>query len=329
MSQTTAPHDYDVKQVQAAQRCIAALGKPMLNRLRCVASAGDQGFKPHSVASGAKLGAWTRLLKRLALWGLVYSYGWQWHLTQEGSRVCAVAGVELCPGARKRLELVRAAALGLDLGSVTPASDEPEQSPTKAQAPASSPAMGPSQPRIVVGQVVELVNQPRIYGRSLDGTLARVESVPNWRAPPLPWFDSVSVEVYRIHRRTGKPLALQTCSMRLDRLRPVSEFTADQISLLEKVEPLRDAQRARRQRMKEDRATWEARLLELAPPEMQPAPAQAREQTTAAVFGQQPLQAELSAGAAGPRPGAAPAGARRAARRRGRPSTMHGTLAYY
>ena len=109
-----------------------------------------------------------------------------------------------------------------------------------------------------VGQLVELVNQPPNYGRTLDGTLARVEWVPRL------WDGSVIVEYYRRHRRTGKPLALRTSLMSVDQLRPVVEATQEQAELLELVEPLRREQQARRQKMKEDRLAWEQGILSLA-----------------------------------------------------------------
>ena len=109
-----------------------------------------------------------------------------------------------------------------------------------------------------VGQLVELVNQPPNYGRTLDGTLARVEWVPRL------WDGSVIVEYYRRHRRTGKPLALRTSLMSVDQLRPIAEPTQEQAELLEQVEPLRREQQARRQKMKEDRLAWEQGILSLA-----------------------------------------------------------------
>lgn len=109
-----------------------------------------------------------------------------------------------------------------------------------------------------VGQLVELVNQPPNYGRTLDGTLARVEWVPRL------WDGSVIVEYYRRHRRTGKPLALRSSLMSVDQLRPIAEPTQDQAELLEQVEPLRREQQARRQKMKEDRLAWEQGILSLA-----------------------------------------------------------------
>ena len=109
-----------------------------------------------------------------------------------------------------------------------------------------------------VGQLVELVNQPPNYGRTLDGTLARVEWVPRL------WDGSVIVEYYRRHRRTGKPLALRTSLMSVDQLRPIAEPTQEQAELLEQVEPLRREQQARRQKMKEDRLAWEQEILSLA-----------------------------------------------------------------
>lgn len=115
-----------------------------------------------------------------------------------------------------------------------------------------------SQVPFAVGQLVELVNQPPNYGRTLDGTLARVEWVPRL------WDGSVIVEYYRRHRRTGKPLALRTSLMSVDQLRPIVEPTPEQAELLEQVEPLRREQQARRRQMKEDRLAWEQGILSLA-----------------------------------------------------------------
>lgn len=109
-----------------------------------------------------------------------------------------------------------------------------------------------------VGQVVELINQPPNYGRTLDGTLARIEWVPRL------WGGSVIVEYYRRHRRTGKPLALRTSLMSVDQLRPIAEPTPEQQELLAEVEPLRLEQQAKRQKMKEDRLAWEQGILALA-----------------------------------------------------------------
>ena len=121
-----------------------------------------------------------------------------------------------------------------------------------------------SQVPFAVGQLVELVNQPPNYGRTLDGTLARVEWVPRL------WDGSVIVEYYRRHRRTGKPLALRTSLMSVDQLRPIVEPTREQAELLEQVEPLRRAQQARRRQMKEDRLAWEQGILSLADREAEP-----------------------------------------------------------
>ena len=115
-----------------------------------------------------------------------------------------------------------------------------------------------SQVPFAVGQLVELVNQPPNYGRTLDGTLARVEWVPRL------WDGSVIVEYYRRHRRTGKPLALRTSLMSVDQLKPIVEPTPEQAELLEQVEPLRREQQARRRQMKEDRLAWEQGILSLA-----------------------------------------------------------------
>lgn len=119
--------------------------------------------------------------------------------------------------------------------------------------------MGPeTRVPFAVGQLVELVNQPPNYGHTLDGTLARVEWVPQL------WDGSVIVEYYRRHRRTGKPLALRSSLMSVDQLRPILEPTQEQAELLELVEPLRREQQARRQKMKEDRLAWEQGILSLA-----------------------------------------------------------------
>lgn len=115
-----------------------------------------------------------------------------------------------------------------------------------------------SQVLFAVGQLVELVNQPPNYGRTLDGTLARVEWVPRL------WDGSVIVEYYRRHRKTGKPLALRTSLMSFDQPRLIVEPTREQAELLEQVEPLRREQQARRRQMKEDRLAWEQGILSLA-----------------------------------------------------------------
>lgn len=108
-----------------------------------------------------------------------------------------------------------------------------------------------------VGQLVELVNQPPNYGRSLDGTLARVEWVPRV------WSGVVFVEIYRTHRRTGKPLRLKSYAMSAEQLRPIEQPNATQLSLLEQVEPLREEQRARRAKLKEERLLWEKGVLDM------------------------------------------------------------------
>lgn len=118
--------------------------------------------------------------------------------------------------------------------------------------------MGPESPvPYSVGQLVELVNQPPNYGRTLDGTLARIVWVPRL------WHGSVMVEYYRRHRRTGKPLALRTSLMGVDQLRPIEQPTPEQAELLEQVEPLRHEQQARRQKMKDDRLAWQQGILAL------------------------------------------------------------------
>lgn len=108
-----------------------------------------------------------------------------------------------------------------------------------------------------VGQLVELVNQPPNFGRTLDGTLARIVWVPRL------WQGSVMVEYYRRHRRTGKPLALRTSLMAVDQLRPIVQPTPEQAELLDQVEPLRHEQQARRQKMKDDRLAWQQGILAL------------------------------------------------------------------
>lgn len=111
-----------------------------------------------------------------------------------------------------------------------------------------------------LGQLVELVNQPPNYGRSLDGTLARVAWVPR----PKQWAGLVMVEFYRRHRRTRKPLALRMSLMAVGQLRLITQPTADQLRLLEEVEPLRQEQASRRQQLKGDRLAWEERILSMA-----------------------------------------------------------------
>ncbi len=111
-----------------------------------------------------------------------------------------------------------------------------------------------------LGQLVELVNQPPNYERSLDGTLARVAWVPR----PTQWAGLVMVEFYRRHRRTRKPLALRMSLMAVGQLRLITQPTADQLRLLEEVEPLRQEQASRRQQIKADRLAWEERILSMA-----------------------------------------------------------------
>lgn len=104
---------------------------------------------------------------------------------------------------------------------------------------------------------MELINQPPNYGRTLDGTLARIVWVPRL------WQGAVMVEYYRRHRTTGRPLALRTSLMPVDQLRPIAQPTPEQTELLEQVEPLRHEQQARRQKLKEDRLAWEQGILAL------------------------------------------------------------------
>lgn len=113
----------------------------------------------------------------------------------------------------------------------------------------------------IVGQLVELTNQPPNYGRSLDGTLARVEGVPAL------YKEIVFVELYRRHRRTGKALALKSSLMPVDQLRPVTEISPERAELLTQVEVLKREQLAKRAAMKADRLTWEQRILAMAQPE--------------------------------------------------------------
>lgn len=114
-------------------------------------------------------------------------------------------------------------------------------------------------PTFEVGQIVELVNQPPDYdGRTLDGTLARVETVNK------KYGYSVFVEIYKRHRRNGRPLALRTWVMPVERLRPVTNLTPEQANFLDQVEPLRQDKIHRRQKMREDRLAWEKRILSMA-----------------------------------------------------------------
>lgn len=118
-----------------------------------------------------------------------------------------------------------------------------------------------------MGQLVELINQPPNYGRSLDGTLARVVWTPKFgsTSPSFDWIERVvHVEVYRRHKRTGRPLKLKSWSMHEDRLRLIEELNAEQIELLALVEPLRLEQRERRDRLRQERIAWEERILDMA-----------------------------------------------------------------
>lgn len=118
-----------------------------------------------------------------------------------------------------------------------------------------------------MGQIVELINQPPNYGRSLDGTLARIVWTPKFGAHSVryDWIERVvHVEVYRRHKRTGRPLKLKSWSMHEDQLQLVEEPNADQIELLALVEPMRVEQRERRERLRRERIAWEERVLDMA-----------------------------------------------------------------
>lgn len=122
---------------------------------------------------------------------------------------------------------------------------------------------------VQLGQLVRLINQPPNFGRSLDGTIARVTWVPPkpYDAETPAWMRTVFVDYYRRHRRTGKPLAIRTASMKLDRLEPITEVTVDEADLYALVEPMRRERDLRRSKMRADREAWEQRILAMADPE--------------------------------------------------------------
>lgn len=81
-------HVAEAKEFSASMRTAGALTRARAAHLLRVAQEPD-GFAPHTVCSGAKLGAWTRALRELQRWELVKDVGWRWVLTAEGSAVAA------------------------------------------------------------------------------------------------------------------------------------------------------------------------------------------------------------------------------------------------
>lgn len=116
------------------------------------------------------------------------------------------------------------------------------------------------------GQLVRLINQPPEFGRSLNGTIGRVTGAPGKAhdADTPAWMRSVFVEYYRRHRRTGKPLAIKSVSMKEDRLEPITEVTVEEAELFALIEPMRREQDTRRLKMRADRLAWEKRILAMA-----------------------------------------------------------------
>lgn len=114
----------------------------------------------------------------------------------------------------------------------------------------------PPQQKIEVGLVVELIEQPLEYGRSLNGTLGRIERVLS--QPGLD--DAVVVQLYRAHKKTRRPLALRSEIIPAARVRVVSMLTPEEADLLRAVEPAIADNRVRLAAIREDAAMWRARL---------------------------------------------------------------------
>lgn len=114
----------------------------------------------------------------------------------------------------------------------------------------------PPEQHIEVGLVVELIEQPLEYGRSLNGTLGRIERVLS--QPGL--RDDVVVQLYRAHKKTGRPLALRSAFMPASRVRVVSVLTPEEADLLRAVEPAIADNRVRLAALRKDAELWRARL---------------------------------------------------------------------
>ena len=120
---------------------------------------------------------------------------------------------------------------------------------TPKQAP---PKLADLQPN----QIVELVNQPTVFGRCLNGALGRIESVMR----PSGLETALFVDVYRLHKRTKRPLKVKRMLLAERDVRVV-EPSPDQAAVLALFEPARRDQSVTLAAKRADRAAWEARLL--------------------------------------------------------------------
>ena len=123
----------------------------------------------------------------------------------------------------------------------------------------AAPQPKPAPPKLAdlrPNQIVELVNQPTVFGRCLNGALGRVESV--MRPPGLE--TALFVDVYRLHKRTKRPLKVKRMLLAERDVRVV-EPSPDQAAVLALFEPARRDQSVSLAAKRADRSAWEARLL--------------------------------------------------------------------
>ena len=121
----------------------------------------------------------------------------------------------------------------------------------------TAPKPKPAPPKLLQpNQIVELVNQPTVFGRCLNGALGRIESVMR----PSGLETALFVDVYRLHKRTKRPLKVKRMLLAERDVRVV-EPSPDQAAVLALFEPARRDQSVTLAAKRADRAAWEARLL--------------------------------------------------------------------
>lgn len=122
------------------------------------------------------------------------------------------------------------------------------------------------------GQLVVVANHRPYHGSSLDGTLGRIVRYHFGEGSEL-----IYVELYRRHRRTGRPLGLKEVLMQIEVLKPLEgALTTPQQELVSHFELAKLQRLAHRAKLRSDSIEWERRMLQsgghptIAPPAIDP-----------------------------------------------------------
>lgn len=122
------------------------------------------------------------------------------------------------------------------------------------------------------GQLVVVANHKPYHGNSLDGTLGRIVRYHFGEDSEL-----IYVELYRRHKRTGRPLGLKEVLMQIEVLNPLEgALSALQQELVSHFELAKLQRLAHRAKLRSDNIEWERRMLQsgghptIAPPAIDP-----------------------------------------------------------